>query len=71
MTIFFTNPDLASMQEHLNYKNIDKMKALLIELPNSKITWWTRRLSTHSVTVNVAPKDISCIIWILYQQYDS
>lgn len=38
MTIFFTNPDLAPMREHLSYKNADKMKVLLIELPYSKVT---------------------------------
>lgn len=37
MTIFFINLNLAPMQEHLNYKNMDKMRALLTELPYSKV----------------------------------
>ena len=36
--IFFNNPDLASMQEHLSYKNVDEMKALLTKLLYGKIT---------------------------------
>ncbi len=39
MTMFFSNHTLASMREHLSYKNMDKMRALLIELPYGKITW--------------------------------
>ena len=37
MTIFFINLDLASMQEHLSYKDMDEMKALLTELLYGKI----------------------------------
>ena len=37
--IFFNNSDLTSMQEHLSYKSIDEMKALLTELPYNKVTW--------------------------------
>ncbi len=38
MTMFFSNPTLALIQEHLSYKNMDKMRALLIKLPYGKIT---------------------------------
>lgn len=38
MTIFFTNPNLTLMQEHLSYKNIDEMRTLFIELLYSKVT---------------------------------
>ena len=37
--MFFNNPDLAPMQQHLSYKNMDKIKTLLTELPYGKITW--------------------------------
>lgn len=37
--IFFSNPYLALMQKQLSYKNMDKIRTLLIELPYSKITW--------------------------------
>ncbi len=57
MTMSFSNPTLSPMLEHLSYKNVDKMRALLIELPYDKVTWWTRSLSIHSVTADVAPKE--------------
>ncbi len=56
MTMFFNNPTLAPMWEYLSYKNVDEMRALLIELPYGKVIWWTRSLSIRSVTANVAPK---------------
>lgn len=37
--IFFKNLNLAMMQKHLNYKNVNKIKALLIELLYSKVIW--------------------------------
>ncbi len=55
-TIFFSNSTLAHMREHLSYKNVDKIRALLKELPYSKVTWWTRGLNICSVTADVAPK---------------
>ncbi len=57
MTIFFSNPTLAPMREHLSYKNVDEMRALLTELLYSKVTWWTRSLNIRSVTTDVAPKE--------------
>ncbi len=57
MTIFFSNPTLAPMREHLSYKNVDKMRTLLIELTYDNVTWWTRSLSIRSVTTDVAPKE--------------
>ncbi len=57
MTIFFSNHTLAPMRKHLSYKNVDEMRALLIELPYSKVTWWTRSLNIRSVTADVAPKE--------------
>ena len=39
MRMFFNNPNLASMREHLGYKNVDKMRALLTELSYDKVTW--------------------------------
>ncbi len=39
MTMFFSNPTLASMREHLSYKNMDEMWALLTELTYGKVTW--------------------------------
>ena len=38
MTIFFNNPILPPMQKYLTYKNMDKIKAWLTELPYDKIT---------------------------------
>ena len=38
MTIFFSNPTLALMQEYLSYKNINKIKVLLTELLYSNVT---------------------------------
>ncbi len=57
MRMFFSNPTLAPMREHLSYKNVDGMKALLTELPYGKVTWWTRSLSIRLVTADVAPKE--------------
>ena len=37
MKIFINNPDLVFMREHLSYKSVDKIQALLIELPYSKV----------------------------------
>lgn len=37
--MLFNNLDLVFLQQYLDYKNIDKIKALLIELPYNKITW--------------------------------
>ena len=39
MGMFFNNPDLAPMRQHLSYKNVDKIRALLTELPYGKVTW--------------------------------
>ncbi len=39
MGMFFNNPDLAPLQEHLSYKNVDEMRALLTKLPYGKVTW--------------------------------
>ncbi len=57
MTMFFSNPTLAPMRKYLSYKNVDKMRTLLTELPYSKVIWWTRSLSIHSVTTDVTPKE--------------
>lgn len=38
MIIFFSNPTLAPIREHLSYKNVDKMGAFLTELLYSKVT---------------------------------
>ncbi len=57
MTMFFSNSILAPMREHLNYKNMDEMKALLTKLPYGKVIWWTRSLNIRSVTADVAPKE--------------
>ncbi len=38
MTMFFSNPTLAPMWDHLSYKNVDEMRALLTELPYGKVT---------------------------------
>lgn len=56
MGIFFNNFDLALIQKHLSYKNMDKMRALLTELPYSKVTWWTKNISIRLVIANVASK---------------
>ncbi len=37
--MFFNNPDLAPIREHLCYKNGDEMRALLTKLPYGKVTW--------------------------------
>ena len=38
MDMFFNNSNLAPMQQHLSYKNIDKMETLLTKLLYSKVT---------------------------------
>ena len=38
MAIFFSNLTLVFMWENLSYKNVDKMRALLIELLYGKVT---------------------------------
>ncbi len=57
MTMFFSNPNLALMREHLSYKNVDEMRVLLIEFSYDKITWWTGSLSIRLVTADVASKE--------------
>ncbi len=39
MTMFFSNLTLASMRNHLNYKNVNKMRALWTKLPYGKVIW--------------------------------
>ena len=39
MTMFFTNLNLALMQAHLSYKNVDKIRALLTELLYTRVIW--------------------------------
>lgn len=58
MTMFFNKLNLAPMQEHLSYKNVDKMSVLLIKLPYSKIIWWIKSLSIYSVTIDITSKEI-------------
>ncbi len=57
MIMFFSNSTLVPMWEHLSYKNVDEMRALLTKLPYGKVTWWTRSLNIRSVTADVAPKE--------------
>ena len=58
MTIFLvTNLTLTTMWEHLSYKNMDKMKALLTQLSYYQVIWWTKSLSIYSVTVDMTPKE--------------
>lgn len=57
MRMFFHNPDLAPMRKHLSYKNVDEIRALLIELPYGKVICWTKSLSICSVIADVAPKE--------------
>ena len=45
------------MWEHLSYKSVDDIKALLTELPYGKVTWETKSISICSVIASVAPKD--------------
>ncbi len=56
MRMFFNNPDLAPMREHLSYKNVDEMRVLLTELPYGKVPWWTKSISIRSVIADLAPK---------------
>ena len=60
--IFFNNLDLAPMQEHLSFKNVDEMKALLTKLSYSKVTWWTKSINICSVIADMAQKNILYII---------
>ena len=57
MGMFFNNLNLIPMQEHLSFKNADKMRALLTELLYGKVTWWTKSISICSVIANVASKE--------------
>lgn len=36
--IFFNNPDLAPIKQYLSYKNVEKIRILLIKLSYNKIT---------------------------------
>ena len=54
--IFLNNLDLAHIWEHLSYKSVDELRALLKELPYNKVTWWTKSINICSVITNVAPK---------------
>ena len=56
MGMFFNNLDLPPIQEYLSYKSIDEMRALLTELPYSKVIWWTKSRSIYSAITNVASK---------------
>ena len=38
MDMFFSNLDLVPMWKRLNYKNVNKMQALLTKLPYGKVT---------------------------------
>ena len=57
MRMFFNNPDLASMREHLSFKSVDEMRALLTQLPYGKVTWWTKSISIRLVITDMAPKE--------------
>lgn len=57
INIFFNNSDLASIQQYLSYKNIDKIRVLLTKLSYSKVTWQTKSISICSVITNMAPKE--------------
>ena len=37
MIMFFSNPTLTYIWKYCNYKNMDKIKTLLIELPYGKV----------------------------------
>ena len=37
--MFFNNPNLAPIQQHLSYTNIDKIRMLLTKLPYNKVIW--------------------------------
>lgn len=74
--IFYINPNLVLMWRHLSYKNIDRIMAWLIKLVYDKVIWWTRILSIHSVTTDVAPKKyliyylgIILAIWFLISHW--
>ena len=60
--MFLSNLTLVPMQKHQNYKNMDKIKALLIKLPYDKVIWLTKSLNICSVITDVAPKNISYTI---------
>ena len=38
ITIFLSNPILAHICKHLSFKNVDKISALLIDLPFNKVS---------------------------------
>ena len=56
MIMIFSNLTLIPIQEYLNYKNVDKIKVLLIELPYSKVTWWIKSLCIRLIITNIALK---------------
>lgn len=45
MSMFFNNPDLAPMREHLSYKNLDEMRALLTAPPTAYKPSYSRRMT--------------------------
>ena len=54
--IFVNNSNLATMRKHLNYKSIDKMRNLLIELPYNKVTWQIKSRNIHLAIADMLPK---------------
>ena len=60
--MLFSHPDLAPMRQYLSYKNVDKMKILLTELPYSEETWWTKSLNIRLLIADVVSKNILCTI---------
>lgn len=54
--MFFNNFYLVFMQKHYMYKNINKKRAFLIELPYNKITEQTKKLNIRPVIANIALK---------------
>ena len=57
MRIFFNNLDLVLIWKYLSYKSVDEIKALLIKLLYSKVTWWTKSINIYLVIANVASKE--------------
>lgn len=59
---FLNNLDLAFIWNYLNYKNVDKIRALLTELPYDTIFSKTKNINIRSIIANMALKIISFTI---------
>lgn len=71
ISMFFNNFNLVLIEQHLSYKNIDKIRELLIKLIYSKVIWQTKSLSICLLITNITPKKYFIYIPLIWHEYDS